>query len=64
MNVFSFNLVYWVYHYSGSIFSIFNAMVKNLLFKNLDYIGDYDDEEFESDDEDESDPDYPDFDED
>ena len=64
MNVFSFNLVYWVYHCSGSIFSILNAMVKNLLFKNLDYIGDYDDEEFESDDEDESDPDYPDFDED
>jgi hypothetical protein len=28
---------------------------------NLDYVGDYDDEEFESDDEEEPDPDYPDL---
>jgi hypothetical protein len=31
------------------------------LNSNLDYVGDYDDEEFESDDEEEPDPDYPDF---
>ncbi len=49
--------IYFVLKCNKHGFSIF--IIKEKI--NLDYIGDYDDTEFEDDDEDEDDPDYEDF---